>query len=148
VSIQATLQDRVKNALKQGDKEQVTALRMIVNELQKAAKDSGQPLDAGAEAQVLRRELKRRRESIEAFRAGGREDLVAHEEYAAALIEDLLPGQMDEVQVEALVGRAIADTGASSIRDMGKVMAAVMAAGGPQIDGKLASRMVKERLSA
>jgi uncharacterized protein len=148
LSIQVALQERVKQALKKGDKDQVTALRMIVNELQKAAKDSGQPLDEGAEVQVLRRELKRRRESIDAFRAGGREDLVAHEEYAAALIEDLLPRQMDEAQIAALVNRAIADTGASTIRDMGKVMAAVMAAGGSQIDGKLASKMVKERLSA
>ena len=78
---------------------------------------------------MLRRELKRRQESIEAFRAGGREDLAAYEEYAAGIIEGLLPKQMDEAELSALIDRVIAETGATSARDMGKVMAAVMAAG-------------------
>ena len=141
------LQEEVKTALKAGDKERVTALRMIVCELQKEAKQSQQELDEAAEQQVLRRELKKREESIEAFRAGGREDLAAHEETAARIVQDLLPEQMDEAQVALLVDRVIAATGASSPRDMGKVMAAVMAEGGGLVDGKLASRLVKERLS-
>ena len=143
-----TLQDEVKAALKAGDKERTSALRMIINELQKEAKQNRQDLDEAAELQVLRRELKRRQESIEAFRAGGREDLAAHEETAANIIQDLLPEQMDETQLTALVDKVIADTGASSPRDMGKVMAAVMEQGGVRVDGKLASRLVKERLSS
>jgi uncharacterized protein YqeY len=147
MSILVDLQEQVKTALKAGDKDTVAALRMIVCELQKEAKQSRQELDETAELQVLRRELKRREESIESFRAGGREDLAVHEEKAARIIEGLLPQQMDEVQLGALVDRVIAATGASSQRDMGRVMAAVMAEGGLQVDGKAASRLAKERLS-
>ncbi len=147
MSILEGLQESVKTALKAGDKERVTALRMVVNELQKEGKDKRQALDEGAELGVLRRELKRREESIEAFRQGGREDLAAHEEFAARIIEALLPKQMDEVELSTLIERVVAETGASSVRDMGKVMAAVMAQGGVRVDGKLASQLVKERLS-
>lgn len=148
MSILSDLQESVKVALKAGDKERVTALRMVVCELQKEAKQARQGLDEGAEFRVLRRELKRREESIDAFRAGGREDLASHEEYAAHIIEDLLPKQLDEAELSGLIDRAVAETGASSVKDMGKVMAAVMGQGGVRVDGKLASRLVKERLSA
>ena len=121
---------------------------MVVCELQNEAKRTRADLDEAAELAVLRRELKKRQESIEAFRAGGREDLAAFEEYAAGLIEGLLPQQMDEAELSALVDRVIAETGASSAREMGKVMSAVMAQGGRAVDGKVASRLVKERLSA
>jgi hypothetical protein len=120
---------------------------MIVNELQKEGKEKRQELDESAELAVLRRELKRREESIEAFKAGGRGDLAAHEEFAARIIEELLPKQMDEAELSILIERVVAQTGASSVRDMGKVMAGVMAEGGVRVDGKLASRLVKERLS-
>jgi uncharacterized protein YqeY len=141
------LQESVKTALKAGDKERVAALRMTVCELQNEAKRTRLELDEGAELAVLHRELKRRQESIEAFRAGGREDLAHHEEFAVGIIEDLLPKQMDEAELSGLIDRVVADTGTSSARDMGKVMAAVMAQGGVRVDGKLASRLVKERLS-
>ncbi|OFW57443.1 MAG: hypothetical protein A2133_06645 [Actinobacteria bacterium RBG_16_64_13] len=146
MSILSGLQDSAKTALKAGDKERVAALRMVVCELQNEAKRTRQELDEGAELSVLRRELKRRQESIEAFRAGGRDDLARHEEFAVALIEDLLPTQMDEAELSGLIDRVIAETGASSAREMGKVMSAVMAQGGVRVDGKLASRLVKERL--
>ena len=147
MSILEGLQEAVKTALKAGDKERVIALRMIVNELQKDGKEKRQELDESAELSVLRRELKRREESIEAFKAGGRDDLAAHEEFAARIIEELLPKQMDEAELSILIERLVAQTGASSVRDMGKVMAGVMAEGGVRVDGKLASRLVKERLS-
>jgi uncharacterized protein YqeY len=147
VSVLTGLQGAVKEALKAGDKERVSALRMVICELQNEAKRTRQELDEAGELAVLRRELKRREESIEAFRAGGREDLAAYEEHAARIIEGLLPRQMDEAELTALVDRVVADTGAASARDMGKVMAAVMAQGGVRVDGKAASRLVKERLS-
>jgi uncharacterized protein YqeY len=147
MSILEGLQESVKTALKSGDKERVTVLRMIVNELQKEAKQTRQDLDEGAELAVLRRELKRREESIEAFKAGGRDELAAHEELAAGIIEQLLPKQMDEAELSALIERLTTETGATSVREMGKVMAAVIAEGGVRVDGKLASRLVKERLS-
>jgi uncharacterized protein YqeY len=146
VSILSELQESVKVALKAGDKERVGALRMVVCEIQKEAKQARQELDEGAEMAVLRRELKRREESIEAFRAGGREDLVTHEEFAAGIIQELLPEQMDEADLSALIDRVVGETGASSVKEMGKVMAAVMVEGGARVDGKLAARLVKERL--
>lgn len=148
MSVLAEVQESVKVAMKAGDKQKVAALRMVVCELQNEAKRTRSDLDESAEQAVLRRELKKRQESVEAFRAGGREDLVGFEEYAAGLLEGLLPKQMDDAEVAALVERAIADTGATSARDVGKVMSAVMAQGGARIDGKVASRLVKERLSA
>jgi hypothetical protein len=148
MSLLVGLQASVNEALKAGDKERVSVLRVLVDELQKEAKQSGKELDEAAELAVLKRELKRRQESIEAFRAGGREDLLAPEELAVQIIENLLPTQMDEAELASLVDQAIADTGATSVRDMGKVMAAVMAQGGLRIDGKQASSLVKERLSA
>ena len=148
MSVLADVQDSIKVAMKAGDKQKVAALRMVVCELQNEAKKSRTELDEAAELAVLRRELKKRQESAEAFRAGGREDLVAFEEYAAALIEELLPSQMDEAELSALIERVISETGAASARDMGKVMAAVMAQGGVRVDGKMASRLTKERLSA
>jgi uncharacterized protein YqeY len=147
VSILEGLQQSVKTALKSGDKERVTVLRMIVNELQKEAKQTQKELDESAEQAVLRRELKRREESIEAFKAGGRDELAVHEQLAVGIIEQLLPKQMDEAELSALIERAVAETGATSAREMGKVMAAVVAEGGVRVDGKLASRLVKERLS-
>lgn len=147
MSILAGAQESVKQAMKAGDKNKVAALRMVVCELQNEAKRTRTDLDAPAETAVLRRELKKRQESLEAFRAGGREELAAFEEYAAGLIEGLLPKQMDESELSALIDRVIAETGATSAREMGKVMSAVMAQGGAMVDGKMASRLVKERLS-
>ncbi|NLV71177.1 MAG: GatB/YqeY domain-containing protein [Actinobacteria bacterium] len=147
MSILSELQESVKVALKAGDRERVSALRMVVCELQNEAKRTRVELDESAELAILRRELKRRQESIEAFRAGGRDDLAAHEEVAVGIIEELLPKQMDESELSALVNKVVAETGATSVRDMGKVMAAVMAEGGVRVDGKSASRLVKERLS-
>ena len=148
MSVLAEIQESVKAAMKAGDKPKVAALRMVVCELQNEAKRTRSDLDESTELAVLRRELKKRQESMEAFRAGGREDLAAFEEYAAGLIEGLLPKQLDEAELSVLVDRAIAETGAASARDMGKVMSAVMALDGPRVDGKVASRLVKERLSA
>ena len=148
MSILADVQESVKQAMKAGDKQKVAALRMVVCELQNEAKRTRSYLDESSELTVLRRELKKRQESMEAFRAGGREDLAAFEEYAARLIEDLLPKQMDEAELSVLIDRAIAETGAASSRDMGKVMAVVMARAGGRVDGKLASQLVRERLSA
>jgi uncharacterized protein len=147
VSILTELQQRTNVALKAGRKDEVGALRLVVSELQKAAKDGGAELDHEAELKVLRRELKRHHESLEAFRAGGRADLLAKEEFQVALIETLLPADMDEAALTTLVDAVIAELGATSPKETGAVMNAVMGRGGGQVDGRLASRLVKERLS-
>lgn len=147
MSVLETLQARVNEGLKAGRKQEVRALRMLVSELKRAAKDVGRELDADEELKVLHKERKRRLESIEAFRAGSREDLVAEEEFAVGLVEDLLPPQLDEGELIALVDRCIAESGAGSLKDMGAVMSRVMQEAGSRVDGATASRIVKERLS-
>jgi uncharacterized protein YqeY len=147
VSILTELQQRTIVALKAGRKDEVGALRLIVSELQKAAKDGGVELDTEAELKVLRRELKRHRESLDAFQAGGRTDLVAKEEFQVSLLEDLLPKNLDDAALVVLIDSVVAELGAISPADTGAVMSAVMSRGAGQVDGKRASRLVKERLS-
>jgi uncharacterized protein len=147
VSLATDLQERTKAAMKAGRKQEVGALRLLVSELQKAAKDKGTDLSPDEETKVLRREHKRRLESAEAFEAGDRPELEAKERFEAELIEGFLPQQFDEEQLAALVDQVITETGASSPREMGRVMNEVMQRGGSQVDGKKASQLVKERLS-
>src|SRR3712207_6607008 len=109
-------------ALKAGDRDRVRALRLVLSELQKEAKEGG-----GAGQAVLRRERKRRRESEAAYRDAGREDLAAGEAYEARAIEAYLPAELSDDELDALVASAVAETGASSPRDMGPVIKQVMA---------------------
>ena len=132
----------VTGAMKAGDKERVGALRLVLSELQKASKDGGDD-----ELAVLRRERKRRLEAASQFRDGGRPELADREEAEAELIAGYLPAELGDAELESLVTRAIADTGATGARDMGQVMKAVMAASGGRADGKRASARVREALS-
>ncbi len=147
MSILEELQSRANDALRAGRKPEVRVLRMLVSELKSAAKDAGAELSAEDEIKVLTKERKRRLESIEAFRAGGREDLVAEEEFAAGMVEELLPPQLGEAELTSLIDRFIVELGASSLKDMGAVMGRLKQEAGAQVDGKIASRIVKERLS-
>ena len=131
----------VTAAMTAGDKERVTALRLVLSELQKDAKEG-----AGDEQAVLRRERKRRRESEQAYREAGREDLATAEAYEAETIEAYLPAELSDGELDRLVATAVAETGASSPRDMGMVMKQVMAAAGGRADGKRVSAKVKEAL--
>lgn len=130
------------SAMKAGEKDRVGALRLVLSELQKAAKEG----DAD-ELAVLRRERKRRLEAATQFRDGGRPELADHEESEAQLIAGYLPAELDEAQLQAIVSAAIDETGASSPRDMGQVMKAVMARSGGAADGKRASALVRKALS-
>lgn len=147
MSILETLQARANDALRAGRKQEVRVVRMLVSELKSAAKAAGADLDHDDEIRVLTKERKRRLESIEAFRAGGRDDLVAEEEYAVGVVEALLPAQLGEAELTALIDRLIGELGASSPKDMGAVMGRLKQEAGAQVDGKTASRIVKERLS-
>jgi uncharacterized protein len=131
----------VATAMKAGDRDRVGALRLVLSELQKAAKEG----DADEQA-VLRRERKRRRESEAAYRAAGRADLADVEAYEAGAIDAYLPAELDDAELDALVARALAATGASEPRDMGKAIKHVMAAAGGRADGKRVSTKVKEAL--
>jgi uncharacterized protein YqeY len=130
------------SAMKAGDRERAGALRLVLSELQKAAKDGG-----GDEHAVLRRERKRRLEAASQFRDGGRPELAAQEESEAQIIERYLPAELEDTELDAIVSAAIAETGASDPKDMGQVMKAVMAKAGGRADGKRASARVREALS-
>jgi uncharacterized protein YqeY len=132
----------VNAAMKAGDRNRVTALRLVLSELQKAAKEGGDD-----ELAVLRRERKRRRESEQAYREAGRTDLAEGEAYEADAIEAYLPAELSDAELDALVATAVADTGASSPRDMGRVIKQVMAAAGGRADGRTVSTKVREALS-
>jgi uncharacterized protein len=133
-------------ALKAGDRERAQALRLITNELQRAVKDSKN--GEADEAAVLQRERKRRLEAAEAYREAGREDLASAEEREAALIEQYLPEQLSDDELHAIVGDAVAESGASSPKEMGKVMSLVMPRIQGRADGRRVSQLVKEKLSA
>jgi len=142
VQIADQIRADVTTALKAGERDRVSALRLVLSELQKAAKEG----DAD-ELAVLRRERKRRREAEEAYRNAGREDLAEGEAFEAAAIETYLPSELSDSELDALVSAAIAETGASSPRDMGQVIRKVMEAAGGRADGKRVSTKVKEALS-
>ena len=138
--------DRIKadvtSAMKAGERSRVSALRLVLSELQKAAKEG-----ESDELAVLRRERKRRREAETAYREAGREDLANGEAFEAEAIESYLPAELPDSELEALVQSAIAETGASTPRDMGRVIKQVMEAAGGRADGKRVSTKVKEALS-
>jgi uncharacterized protein len=131
------------SAMKAGEKDRVGALRLVLSELQKAEKDGH-----GDELAVLRRERKRRLEAAEQFRGGGRPELAEQEEAEAKLIEGYLPADLDDSELDAIVAAAIAETGASDPKDMGRVMKIVMAKTGGRADGKRASARVREALQS
>jgi len=136
------IQDDVKDAMRAGEKERVHALRLIVNELQKAAKENG-----GDEVEVLQRERKRRLEAAEAYRDGGRGDAAEAEEREAEVISSYLPEQLSDGELREIVGNAVAESGASSPQEMGKVMGLVMPHVKGRADGKRVSAAVKEMLT-
>ena len=138
------VQSDVTSALKAGDRERAGALRLIVSELQKAVKDG----TATDEVEVLQRERKRRLESATAYRDAGRDDLAGAEEAEADLIGAYLPEQVSDAELEAIVGDAVAESGATSPREMGQVMALVMPKVKGRADGKRVSSAVKEKLTA
>ena len=137
------IQDDVKAAMKAGDKSRVRALRLVASELQKAVKEGETDEQA-----VLERERKRRLEAAEAYREGGRAELAADEEFEADTIATYLPEPLSDDELGAIVGDAVAESGASSPQEMGKVMSLVMPQVKGRADGKRVSAAVKERLTA
>jgi uncharacterized protein len=130
-------------AMKAGERERVGALRMVLSELQKAAKEGD-----GDELAVLRRERKRRLDAAGQFRDGGRAELAAKEEGEAELIAGYLPAELSDEELDAIVADAIGETGAASPQDMGQVMKAAMARVAGRADGKRVSARVREALTA
>jgi uncharacterized protein YqeY len=129
------------SAMKARERERVGALRMLLSELQKAAKEGNDD-----EIAVLRRERKRRLEAAAQFRDGGRPELADGEEAEARIIDTYLPAELDDSELDAIVAQAVADAGVTDIKDMGRVMKTVMERAAGRVDGKRASARVREAL--
>ena len=141
------LGDDVKDAMRAGDTARRDALRLILASLKSAEKDLLRPLSEEEELQVLQRERKKRIEAAEAFRGGGREEQAAKEEAELAVLEEFMPEPLTEEELERIVDDAIAENGATSMRDMGRVMKDVMPQISGRADGAAVSQMLREKLA-
>jgi uncharacterized protein YqeY len=147
LSLVERLEGEVKDAMLARDATRRDALRLILNSLRAAEKDLQRPLSDDEELQVLQRERKRRNEAAEAFRAGGREEQATQEEAELAILQEFMPEPLAEEELERIVDDAIAETGATSLRDMGRVMADVMPQVAGRADGSAVGQIVREKLA-
>ena len=147
MSLTDQLQADMKTAMRDGDTQRRDTLRMVIAAAQNAAKEKRQPLSDDEALDVINREVKKRRESIAAFRAAGRDDLADKEQAEIDVLDPYLPAQLGEDEVRALVVEAIAATAASSPRDMGRVMSQLMPTVKGRADGRLVSSLVNQELA-
>ena len=147
MSLIARIEDELKEATLARDSERRDALRLILSALRGAEKELQRPLKDDEELQVLQRERKRRTEAAEAFRAGDREEQAAAEERELAVLEEFMPEPLSEDELEEIVDNVIAEVGATSMRDLGRVMADVMPQIAGRADGSTVSQLVREKLA-
>ena len=141
------IEDEVKEAMLARDGERRDALRLILSSLKSAEKELQRPLAEAEELQVLQRERKRRVEAAEAFRAGGRDQQADAEEFELEVLGEFMPEPLSEEELEQIVDDAIAEVGATSLRDLGRVMADVMPQTAGRADGSAVSQIVREKLA-
>ena len=146
-SITGRIEEDVKSAMRTKDKERLGTLRLIRAAIKQREVDERVELDDAQVLAVLEKMIKQRRDSIEQYRAAGREELAAKEETEIGVIEQYMPARLDEAEVEAIIDEAIASTGAASVSDMGKVMGILKAKLQGRADLGAASAKVKARLS-
>jgi uncharacterized protein len=146
VSVRDQIQDDTKTAMKQRDKTRVGALRMLGAALKNAEIEAGRPLTEQEEHTILRRQLKQRDESAEAFRNAGREEQAASESAEAEIVRSYLPQPLSPAELEEIVETAMNDTGATSMRDMGNVMGRAMELSEGRAEGRQLSALVRNRL--
>jgi uncharacterized protein YqeY len=142
-----TIETEIKEAMKARDAERRDALRLIINALKNSEKELQRPLSDEEELQVLQRERKRRVEAADAFRSGGAEDRAQAEERELAILEEFMPEPLSEDEIEEIVDDAIAEVGATSMADLGRVMADVMPQIAGRADGSVVSQLVREKLA-
>jgi uncharacterized protein YqeY len=147
MSLIADLEGELKEAMKERDAPRRDALRLILNALRAAEKELQRPLHEEEELQVLQRERKRRQEAIEAFRTGGREEQAQAEEAELDVLEEFMPEPLSEAELERIVDDVIAEVGATSLRELGRVMADVMPQVAGRADGSVVSQLVREKLA-
>lgn len=146
-----TLKERItedmKGAMRSGDKDRLATIRLILAAIKQREVDERITLDDTQVLAVLEKMIKQRREAITQFESGGRADLVAKETAEIGVLQPYLPAQLGEAELDALIGEAIASTGAASIKDMGKVMAAVKAKAAGRADMGAVSARIKAKLT-
>ena len=141
------IQKDMYKAMKEKEKERINALRNIIGKLKYKYIDKGDKLTEQEEIKVIQSLAKQRRESIEMYKKGGRNDLVETETKELSIIEEYLPQAMSEEEVRRLVRETVKETGAESMSDLGKVMPLVMKKGAGKVDGKIAQKILRELLS-
>jgi uncharacterized protein len=143
----AEIEDELKDAMRARDAERRDALRLILNALKNSQKELQRPLSEEEELQVLQRERKRRVEAAEAYRAGGREEQAASEERELEILEEFMPEPLSDDEIDEIVDDVIAEVGATSMADLGRVMADVMPQIAGRADGSVVSQIVREKLA-
>jgi uncharacterized protein YqeY len=147
MNLTTQIEGEMKEAMRARDAERRDALRLILASLRGAEKDLQRPLSDDEELQVLQRERKRRLEAAEAFRGGGREEQAAKEERELAVLEEFMPEPLSEDELEEIIDDVIAEVGATSLRDLGRVMADVMPQVSGRAEGSVVSQLVREKLA-
>ena len=147
MSLIEEIDDEIKDAMKARDSERRDALRLILDALKKSEKELQRPLSEEEELQVMQRERKRRVEAAEAFRAGGRDEQAEAEERELDILEEFMPEPLSEDEIEEIVDDVIAEVGATSMADLGRVMADVMPQIAGRADGSQVSQIVREKLA-
>jgi uncharacterized protein YqeY len=147
VSLIEEIDDELKDAMRARDAERRDALRLILHALKSSQKELQRPLSEEEELQVLQRERKRRIEAADAFRAGGREEQAAAEERELEILEEFMPEPLSEDEIDEIVDDVIAEVGATSMADLGRVMADVMPQIAGRADGSQVSQLVREKLA-
>jgi uncharacterized protein YqeY len=147
MSLIERIEDELKGAMRARDRERTDVLRLTLASLRSAEKEVQRPLKEDEELHVLQRERKRRIEAAEGFRSGGREEQAVKEERELEVIKEFMPEPIDEEELERIIDDAIAETGATSLRDLGRVMADVMPQVAGRADGSAVSQVVREKLA-
>jgi uncharacterized protein len=147
MSLIAEIKEELEDAMRDGDAQRRDALRLILSSLQSAEKELQRALSEEEELQVLQRERKKRVEAAEAFRSGGREEQAEKEEAELEVLEEFMPEPISEDELEQIVDDVIAEVGATSMRDIGRVMADVMPQVAGRADGSAVSQLVREKLA-
>ncbi len=147
MSLKGSIAEDMKTAMKAGDKDRLKVVRLILAAIKQVEVDTRSELDDAAVLGVVEKMVKQRRDSVEQFTKGGRTDLADIETAEIAVLEAYLPEQLDDAQIDAIVEETISQTGAESIRDMGKVMGAIKAKVAGQADMGVVGSKVKARLA-
>jgi len=147
MSLIAQIQEELTKAMRERDAERRDTLRLILSSLQSAQKELQRELQDQEELQVLQRERKRRAEAAEAFRVGSAEKRAEQEDRELAVIEEFMPEQLSEEELESIIDDVLAECGATSMRDLGRVMADVMPQVAGRADGSQVSQLVREKLA-